>query len=270
MPAWASGFPRCRRAGRWCLDDRLVDARAEAAGEALGGGDRRRARWRNRARPRPRRRRRAPRGGDAGDQAEARAPPRRRRAARRRTPRAPCPRPCGRHIGRDGRRNQPEPGLGQAEAGGGDGDHRIADRHQPDAAAVGRAVDPADQRLAEGVQRLEHAGEPARLGDAAGSVAANCARIQSRSPPAQKLAPAPVSTTARTRRQRRAPRRRRRGRRTAAGEDVVPSGRFRVSVAMPRSSVRALMRHARSPSAALNLSRRPAPADRFSWLARTG
>jgi hypothetical protein len=51
----------------------------------------------------------------------------------------------------------------EARAGGGNGD--IADRHHAHAAAKRLALDPADQRLRQLVEGLEHEGELGRLGD---------------------------------------------------------------------------------------------------------
>ena len=79
-------------------------------------------------------------------------------------------------------------------------DGEIGDRDEAEAAAVGVALHAGDQRLRHRRRaRRASAREPAGLGDLAGAVrSACCARIHSRSPPAQKLGPEAARTTTRT------------------------------------------------------------------------
>ena len=113
-------------------------------------------------------------------------------------PRPPLAEP-GDHVGRDRRRDDPEPGLGQREARrprpppprrrrSSARRRRRRPRRSPGRSAASAACSSAPSIAAS---RRASAIRPARL-------AANCSRIQSRSPPAQKLGPAPVSTTTRT------------------------------------------------------------------------
>ena len=186
------GQPRDRR-----LDHLRVDPRPEAAREPLGRGHCRR-RGREIGRDLRLDRRVEAGGGTTRVTSPSAAPRRHRRPAPRRTPRAPAPRRSAR-----ARKARSSPGSARAasrsaRSGHPRRHHHVADRHQPDAAAVGGAVHPPDHRLAERVQRLQHLRKPPRLGQPPGAVAPTCSCIQSRSPPAQKLRPSPVSTTTRT------------------------------------------------------------------------
>lgn len=102
------------------------------------------------------------------------------------------------HIGRDHRRQQAQAAFGQAEAGRGAGDGDVAAGDQADAAAEGRAMDPARVGLGSSSRvRISRAraSESSRL---SASLAAAMPRIHCMSAPAEKEAPWPASTTART------------------------------------------------------------------------
>ena len=75
----------------------------------------------------------------------------------------------GGDIRRDRRRHQAQTHFGQREARAVDGHRHVADRDQADAAAIGRAVDAADDQARKRVEPGEEVGQRTPAADALGA-----------------------------------------------------------------------------------------------------